>query len=1678
MRRTDWLFIGLGVLWVALFAVVIAGDRLPIFSRSAPEVAAAPTAAAGADAGATEVASAPAPRVEGVALAARAESAPRPAAEPAQRFEYLRYNIDVSETSPRACLTFSAPLDPAKDYSPYVVLDPAAPTALSVSGQTLCIGGIQFGQGGDIVLRAGLPALDGRTLASEERAPLEFGDRPAVVTFAGNGIILPRRDADGLAIETVNVDAVTIKVSRVNDRALVFKRITEGDANAEGQYRYYYYYGDDDPSDVGEVVWEGEMAIDAERNAPATTVFPLASALGRLEPGAYYVEVTQKREGEDFAGELASARRWILFTDLALTTYRSQDGLDIIARSLQTAQPAAGAEISLLAANNEILAEARADRFGRVHVDGQLLRGEGPLAPKLVLAYGGEGDFAALDLTDAPIDLSGEDVGGRAIGRGADVFIYLDRGIYRPGETVHASALLRDASARTISRPGAFVVYRPNGLEAGRVRFETAESAGAVFHDYELAASAARGLWTAAIELDGLGQVAAESFSVEDFVPQRVALTLSADQETPIALREIRAIEVESRFLYGAPGAGLPIEGEARVEVDPSPFEAYADYTFGRHDEQFAEQRIDLPPAVADGAGRAAMALDLGDAGADSSLPLRVRAVVGVEEPGGRVITDSITVPYHPRDLYLGLNPGFEGRSAPARAAVTFDLVALDRDGNARAAEVDWRLLRIDWDYDYWRDEETGQWHWRRIPIVTEMEDGREQIPEGGSGAIEIVALEWGDYELIVTDRATGVSASHTFFSGWGAAGEDGVEAPDRVRVTAPEEPVVIGSSAEFGILAPYAGEAEVVLATDRVLEARSISVPEGGTTVSFDVSEEWAAGAYVMVSVFTPRDPVAMPKPRRAVGVGYAKVDVSARTFEIALDAPDVVRPRQTIEVNVQTTGAVPGDDAWITLAAVDEGILQLTKFVSPDPEGWYFGKKALGVALRDDYGRLLDPNQGASAPVSVGGDQLGGEGLTVTPTRTVALFSGPVHLSPDGSAAISLDLPDFNGELRLMAVAWSPDAVGGADRPLTVRDPVPVELVLPRFLAPGDEAVATATIDNVEGAAGTYAVSLSTDELDVSDAPIRADLAEGERRDAVTRIAAAGPGVAEIALEATGPQGFSVSHSYQIQTRSPFLPVRSVSRGVMSTGQRYAPTSDLLDGLVPGTEEVTVSFSAIPLDAGALYDSLDEYPYFCTEQRTSRGMPLIYAPEIAALADRAASGRAAYIVQDTVSTLLNRQSADGAIGLWRIGDANASPWLGAFSVDFLARAKAAGYAVPDAALERAYGPLRRIAEGDITGGGGYDPYVCYFCGDSEEALRDRSRAYALYVLAREGKVDVSRLRYVHDQELRTIESPLARAQIAAALAFVDDRARSANAFEAAIDVLGYRNRGDYYQSPRRDLAGVLALAAEAGAQDVVERLAQRVGEQLPDPEDLTTQEKAFLLLAAHALLAGRDGPEIVATGAEPTTEGGARYTLTRADLERGVSFANTGGAQVWRTVAARGAPDSPPRAVAEGIAAEKQVRRLDGSEVDLGEIAQGDRLVVSITLTPREERLQPLIVADLLPAGFEIETALRPGDGAPLDWEDGGPIGWDDNAQERERIGAYAWLGQIAATKIAEARDDRFLAAIDVTMGDPVTIAYIVRAVTPGRFTAPGVVVEDMYRPDVFARSPATEVEIATRS
>jgi uncharacterized protein YfaS (alpha-2-macroglobulin family) len=674
-------------------------------------------------------------------------------------------------------------------------------------------------------------------------------------------------------------------------------------------------------------------------------------------------------------------------------------------------------------------------------------------------------------------------------------------------------------------------------------------------------------------------------------------------------------------------------------------------------------------------------------------------------------------------------------------------------------------------------------------------------------------------------------------------------------------------------------------------------------------------------------------------------------------------------------------------------------------------------------------------------------------------------------GRGSVKVDVPDFNGQLRLMAVAFSETGLGSGSSPLTIRDEVVAELTLPRFLAPGDEAIATLRIDNVEGPSGPYQVTVAGQGAVQSDSAAKmATLNKGANATMLVPVKAPLAGLGKLTLQITGPQGFrAINRAYDIQVRTPYMPTTEVEIASQNRGETYALAPDALTRFASGEGRAIVSYSSLRgVDPAPLLDSLERYPYGCTEQLVSVTAPLLYANTLAPEAQRERDRKLTPRINAAITQILDRQTPDGAFGLWGAGDRQADAWLGAYTVDFLRRAKEAGYVVPEAPLALAYKGLRGVARLDDFQDVAYRMEAQRWPGnaDTTDLLRSRASAYALYVLAKAGKTDIGQVRYFHDARMSNEPSPLARAHIGAALSHLGDRARARNAFRRAEQAIGYKNVGDYYQSSVRDLAGAIALASEAAKTDaslneLVGRLANRLENDAPRASNLMTQEQAQMLYAANALLQSAGRVRISRNGeaAGPMSP----FTALSDTIGRGASFRNDGDGAVWRTLTYAGVPNAAPPASAQGIGVDKRVYRMNGEMANLDAVGQGERVVVALTITPEGQRLYPTALVDLLPAGLEIDSILGPADGL------------GDTQYDGRRIdGPFAWVGRIANANIAEKRDDRFVAAVDV-QGLSLTVAYVARAVTPGTFVMPGGVVEDMYKPGVFGRSATGRIRIA---
>ncbi|KZE36713.1 alpha-2-macroglobulin family protein [Chelatococcus daeguensis] len=1551
-------------------------------------------------------------------------------------FRILDYRVDSDSASPRVCFNFSEPLARGRvDFAPFVAVTGSATPAVTGEDRQLCVDGLKHGERYAIVLRQGLPSSVEETLLRNADYEIYVRDRSPQARFTGRNYILPRTGQEGIPVVTVNTDKVDVELYRIGDRNLLPTLRSD-----EFMSQIARYTADNIASDQGQKVWAGTLDVARRTNEDVTTAFPVLEATGgKLEPGVYVM--TARPSGGPPADEDYSpaATQWFIVSDIGLTALSGEDGVHVVARSLASAGPLAGATVKLVARNNEVLGEVKSDGNGRAVFAPGLSRGKGGLAPGLVVATTEAGDYAFLDLAQTPFDLTDRGVAGRQTPGPLDAQVFTERGVYRTGETVQVTALLRDARGDAAAGlPLTLVARRPDGVEYRRVAVDDQGLGGRAW-SLAILPGAMRGTWRLTAYADPKGAAIGETtFLVEDYVPERLELTL-APQAPTVAAGDAANIDVTARYLYGAPGAELEVSGSVTIEVVPNnAVPGLEGYAVGLDDEAFETVMQEVEEGVeTDAAGKAVFAVPLPEVSAPR--PLQAIVTVTVAEPGGRGVARSLTLPVAQAGNVIGVRKLFTDLSDGGIA--TFDVVAATGEGKRLAMPLRWSLYRIDQHYQWFN--QGGGWSYEPIKTTRRIADG--EIEPGTDAPARISApVGWGRYRLeIEAGRGEAAPTSLSFSVGY--SGSVSADTPDVLDMRLDKASYAAGETMAISLKPRAAGKATVLVVGDKVHWEKLVDLDPAGTTVSLEAKAEWGPGAYVVVLAHRPLDVGAKRMPGRALGLAWFSVARDQRDIDVSLDVPQVMQPRQTLEVPVRLGGLAAGEEAYVTVAAVDVGILNLTRYEAPRPGDYFFGQRRLGTEIRDVYGYLIDGMQGTRGAIRSGGDagapQLDGAPPTQEP---VALYSGVVRAGADGVAHVSFDMPAFNGTVRVMAVAWSKTRAGSATADVVVRDPVVVSGTLPRFLNVGDTSRIHLAIDNLEGEAGDYVI-----EVDASGPvilPLEATrrtlkLEKGARTALSLPVTAGGLGVAKLTARLTGPR-IDVAQDFAlgIAPGTPALAHRTVRP--LPAGGSVSISSDILAGLMPGSGVASVSVTTLAaLDVPGLLQALDRYPYGCSEQIVSRALPLLYVNELASTEALPVDTQLDERVRGAVERVMSRQDSNGSFGLWSVGGDDI--WLDAYVTDFLTRAREKGFAVPQTAFDLALERLRN-----------------YVANTTEfDQGQGQTLAYAIYVLARNGRPVMGDLRYLADVRLPRFGSAMAQAQIAAALALLGDRRRAETAFATAMSTLrgekdGPASRPDY-GSRLRDGAAVLALLGEAGTGGAeIQQASLVIDEARGTSRYTSTQEQAWLVLAAGALARDNARLRLTVDGREADGPFYRNYRAARLD-EGAVTIANTGTLDARVVVTAAGNPTAREGALARGYTVERSYYRLDGTAVDPATVRQNERLVTMLKVTENQARFARLLVVDHLPAGFEIDNP---------------------NLVDASSAAALSWLQTTVEPAHVEYRDDRFVAAFDRDSGQSafITVAYMIRAVAPGRYVHPPATAEDMYRPERFGRTGFGTVEV----
>ncbi|QKK27656.1 alpha-2-macroglobulin family protein [Rhizobium hidalgonense] len=1554
-----------------------------------------------------------------------------------QGFRITEHTIDADSATPRACVTFSEALIKTTDYTPFVTLNGAAPKALETKDKQICVEGLTHGETYKIGFRTGLPSSVDEPLDAPVSIDVYIKDRSQMVRFTGDSFVLPSTARRGIPIVSVNMASANLKLYRVGDRAIA-PLLT----NSQFLSQLDGYSAQNIEDQNGELVWQGSIDIANELNKDIVTSFPVDEALPERKPGIYVMTATGPN-GPTQEWD-SQATQWFLVSDIGVTTYAGTDGLNVFTRSLASAKPISGVELQLLAKNNEVLGTATTDENGRATFTAGLIRGTAALTPAVITAKNGASDYVFLDMTRAGFDLSDRGVTGRAAPGAIDVLTFTERGIYRAGETVHAQALARDTDGNAIENlPLTFIFSRPDGVEDRRIVSQTS-NLGGYSVDFATQENAMRGTWTMNIYTDPKGSaIASKSFLVDDFVPDRTDMEIKTEAKE-IGPDTPATITIAGKYLYGAPAAGLTLEGN--VVVKPTrESAAYKGFLFGLADEEASEDSrlpIDGLPEL-DENGEASTDLTVGDLPATTQL-LNATVYISMQEAGGRAIERSLVLPVKSERASVGIKPEFSDE-LPENSIANFTVIGVDANGQKQESKgLRWKFYSLNREYQWYREGTA----WKYEPVYTAEQVANGSVDATMDGGKISVPVKWGRYRLEVeSPDADGPTSSVEFDAGWFVASTS-TETPDGLEIALDKDSYKIGDTAKLKVTSRYGGELMVTAGTEKLVAVQNATMGETGGEVDIPVTADWGAGAYVTATLFRPGDAQDSHMPMRSIGIKWLKVDPEQRALQVKLDTPEKMLPRGPLDIGVQVAGAGANEDAYVTVAAVDVGILNLTRYEAPNPEDWYFGQRQLGLEIRDLYGRLIDGSLGATGKLRTGGDG-GAIALQSSPPtqKLVAFFSGPVKLDADGKAHVSFDIPQFNGTARVMAVAWSKSGVGHGVKDVIIRDPVVVTASLPKFMAPGDKANLRLDIANTDAPAGDYKLQLTGNDavgIEAASAAQTIRLEAGAKSELTLSLIGKQPGAGSVSINLSDASGLSLDQTVDVPVRPASLPITERRVLALKPGAKLTVDKNLLaDSVLPGASiSVNVTRSAA-FDIPALLMTLDRYPFGCAEQTTSRALPLLYLAEVAKQAGIANDDDVHKRVQDAIYRVLSYQASAGSFGLW--GPDSGDVWLDSYVTDFLTRAREMKYDVPERAFVQALENLQNTLS-----------YTTDIKGQGDQI------AYAVYVLARNKKAAISDLRYYADTMINDFPTPLAKAHIAAALALYGDAQRSKNIFLDALQMSQQSmvsrvnfSRTDY-GTILRDGAAILALAAESRpVPPVVPDLAKAVAKEWQRSKYKSTQEETWMLLAARAIQGGDDGLKIDVNGAAHT----GAYMASMAGealADHPLTLTNQTSDAVSAVVTTVAAPAVPLPAGGDGFLIERSYYTLDGEEANVSEAKQNERYVVVIHVREANDWPSRIVITDLLPAGFEIDNP---------------------NLVDSAQMTNFDWIGEISAAH-TEFRYDRFVAAFNRAQGDEreFNVAYVVRAVTPGTYDHPAATVEDMYRPELSARTATGKMEVVT--
>jgi uncharacterized protein YfaS (alpha-2-macroglobulin family) len=1483
----------------------------------------------------------------------------------------------------------------------YIKLVPKQEYTLSWNYNDLCIKGLKPETEYSITAYKNMP-LGKYILDKDYTLEGKTGNYDASIYFPEEGYILPTKGEISIPMESMNLHKVSLSLYRINDRNLITN------INRSGLLRTISSYKLDNLEERdGYLLWKKELEIrDIGKNIRETTAIPVGDFLKKREAGVYilYAQMLNDEGEEEY--EYETKMQWFMVSDIGLYTLKSKAGLKVITKTLSSAKAYNNVKLELISQNNEVL-ETLYSKEGEAFFPSTLLGGKKGLKAKAIYAYGENDDFSVLDLSRPAHDLSDRGVVGRKSLGEYGAFIYSNRDIFRPSETITFHALLREHLGDAKAGVSVSVkIFDAREEEVYSRQFKS-DALGHLSDSMVLDSSVSTGRWQIKLYRGEEEAIGSYSFLVEDFVPPKIKVLVEESNNI---------LKLTSKYLNGE------IFPHARVEVNtiihqakmPSP--KYKEYHFGDSKKTFSAEEKESIIYETDSQGRVDIEVDLTEK-YDTSFPLSAQIKLVVSELGGRPIHKRIEKAFDNHEGYIGIKSLFKNNAVDMERKPKFDIIYLKNRVLSKKS-LYYKVIVEDTHWS-WRSHGDSWAYYKTYSDEGIQSEGTVQTLSTEPLGFSLPPLDWGSYRLEIFDGNKSIS-TYRFSSGYEESSSKA--SPDRLPLSISKQSYSVGDTLKVNIHSKFKGPVMVSIAHHNILETQHIDVEAGkDTEVSFIVKDTWGSSAYVLATAF--RGQSKKLGANRAIGLSAFKVLHPEKELTLKLSHPPRVMANNVVTVKVSSKDL--RHKTYFTLAAVDEGVLNLTDYTLPNPIEYFFGQQQLDIEIRDIYSDLIEA-KGTHGKFKVGAgdikDALKDKDIP-NKRKVVALFSEVLAFDANGMAEVNLSIPDYQGSLKLVAVAWNDKALGVKESTLIVKDDISIEYYMPSFISMGDSVESLIAINfDTSLEAGVYDISLrTTGGLHIDRKEFSANISPTNNKfEQNLSLFADGLEEGSMTIEVSQKGKIVQSKVFELSIRTPYpsVYIRKIDR--LDTHASLKPQSIINQMLWNNIHNVSLKLSAKSLFPKiSLESELIDYQGRCAEQTTSRAMPWLFSKKTA---------EKSLIIKKAIQRLLSYQNISGGFALWQ--GQQTDMWLSAYVLDFLSRANTAGYTVPEYNLKKGL----RWLEDKLNRW-------------SDNTDKKESDIYALYVLAREGRILMSEIKY-HTEKTQLINSSLTLGHLGASLALVGEKDLAKKMFEKAENILHANHVKSYYYNNYggvlRNQASLISLMAESNLNDKWEKLYADLALNLDSKEYFSTQELSVLLRAS--LLVNDNHIDtlnllINNTKVYRSKEDYLHSSKTLLDMPM---IQNQTAMSLWYDLSFKATADASYYTAKEnkGFSISKTIYTLKGDKVDLDNIPQNERLVVVIDGKIENKYIEHPLISDWLPAGFEIENP---------------------NLTGVDTLSSLKWLGKTSRVKNTAYRNDRFETALAVNKlkEGNFQVAYMLRVVSRGTFVLAPSKIEDMYKP-----------------